>query len=538
MTEFTIPIGFHKGNIAYDIAHANKTPGQVVQELFQNALDPDVAASHFHVIVTEKAGGNSRIDAYDDGHGVSREDMAKVWEKVGMSLKRGVKDAVGEKGIAKLSGLSISKQWIMITRPTRIKGSQYFSLTLNKDELRENEEPIVHGKTQPQGFGFGSVVSFKPTTRTSLLGITTSVISELSDLEFLAGELGSSFAKKLRETKADVQIIFRPLNGSERKITVRPREFAGRKEDPVTIKTSYGDVTFEIYSSSKPDKKARIIVLHDGRWEFDLSNITSLWKKVSETLGSGHYQGYINVSFCNLLPNREGFAHDEKEDVFVETVLDFCRAYIAPNLEDLKDRTRFALITRVFEIAVEKLDALLASDPQLLANAKLSGLVSSENVKSPSVEKTPMRFKKHDHPTLLESKIRRSKTSTTKSSSSKTPHERKPRSSFQDDSVKPRALVTSKMGLTLKYEEGNPKFGFAWRVRSENGVIIFNITHPDWIRINALKGIEIEPALKRYVSLLTVREISAQSITHVKERTIFEEHFDRKFFPIFFKAFM
>src|SRR3989344_2279395 len=123
----TIRIGLHTGNVLWYLAHLNRTPSEVVVELVQNALDED--AKHIHIFIDAR---RASLIAYDDGNGATVEEIGRVWEKVGLSAKKGKAGKTGEKGIAKLSGFSIAEKYVFTTRPLLMKGSSYFSIMLKR----------------------------------------------------------------------------------------------------------------------------------------------------------------------------------------------------------------------------------------------------------------------------------------------------------------------------------------------------------------------------------------------------------------------
>lgn len=522
MSHFKFDIEVHKGNTLYELSNVNKSPSEVVIELLQNALDPDVHATHIHVFINAQKG---ILDCYDDGGGISKDQLAAKWRQIGLSTKRGMKDATGMKGIAILSGLSIAKKWMIITRPLSVPHSRYFRASLLKSNLKDNESPQLEGEDMEAGFGFKGV-SFKPTTKISLSGITGMTARELSDLDTLSDEILNSFGLKIRRLQLDIQLILTTEKGETKRIRVMPQEFPGMKQEPVVVKTARGNVKFDIFSTMSPVKSPKILIDHRGGvWQFPASKVKSLWAQTKDVLASGFFQGYIHVDFCTLLPDRQGFEHDFDEEVFVEAVVNFVREYLEPNLEDIRDESKFVMYADVFRSVVAKVDKFLSENPQFRLQAKTQGFDFGEKSAS---DTSKVKRVRQNPPSIHDSKKR--KESEKQKGDSRDGKEKKKRvpPSVQDPSGKSRNMIEGKFGLTLMYEIDES--GRKWISENRHGVIVFNVSHPEWTAIATLKGFQRERAYQRFVEMHVCKELAMMLISDPHSRRHFGENFDNRFF--------
>lgn len=119
----------------------SSTPA-VVTEIIANAWDAD--ATKVSIVLEPD---EDRIQVEDDGHGMTRDDVAGKFLKVGYSRRTheptkeksrsGKRYVMGRKGIGKLAMFSLARH---ITIVTRAKGSDAVAFSVDVDELRRTAE--------------------------------------------------------------------------------------------------------------------------------------------------------------------------------------------------------------------------------------------------------------------------------------------------------------------------------------------------------------------------------------------------------------
>ncbi|MFA6042798.1 MAG: ATP-binding protein [Patescibacteria group bacterium] len=522
----TFGIHVHTGNVLWELAHAHKSAEDVIVELVQNAVDEGATRI---LISINKA--KETLLAFDDGYGTTFQEMQNLWSNVGTSTKRGRADKIGQKGIAKLAGLSIAEEYNFTTRPLKIKGSGYFTMKLKKSELRENEAPKMGFVHEEPGFGVNhEYVKFKATTRVLLKGLSSSAIRELQDIQEIADTVGEKFATAIRRRNVVIQILFSANREEPQRVQAKAREFPGTKQKVETIKTTFGDVDIELYTTIQPVKSPKLIV-ECNNWPFDLQNMRGLWKDARAILGSGHFQGYFRINWGNLVSDRSRMAEDELYDALAEAILTYQEESLILYLEELKDTSRFKKYADIIRGTVEQLDKFFKEHPQLSLQGRLHqlvGLVSSNHTAASAGERTPERFR--TLPTIAEVRERRKTQNQDRKHSSPTQERTKlPHSSVKHPSGRPRHLIQGQFGLTVTYEEATEKTGFKWRTRIQGGILIFNLSHEDWIRADTAGT----KTLQEYVQLHIVKELTALSEDNANVREHFLKVFENSFLQYF-----
>lgn len=532
-------IGVHVGNILWQVIHTHKRTSEVMVELAQNALDEN--AKHLHIIIDAK---NGTLWAYDDGQGTTKEEMKELWRKVGTSSKIGKANKTGEKGIAKLAGLSISETYEFTTRPLNIKGSQYFWLVLHREDIKEHEIPKLKCHTLKPGFGYGEAVNFKPTTLVKLSNISSGALRDLSDIENIAGAISSSFSEKIRKQGADIQLIYYPngiKNGGEKRITVRPMEFLGTKSKKITLPTRFGDVDFQMYVTCDPVPNPQLIVIHQGgRWQFELKNVLGAFEsnRIKDVLGSGHFQGYIYLDFGNTLPDRQGLENDHFREAFIQAVLTFNEEHAKPYLAFITSSERTEREEQVLQNSQEKLDLYLREHSQDILRGQLKDFVGPGfSLASTPPPCAPKKAKKKKRPAppmervkilILEEKDRKKREAETKTTTPSSKGQLQNRPGANPTKSDPLASSGSRHGIRLVRKLASQTPRFESRTLAKDGVIYFNVEHTDWIE-HSKKG---EKALQFYVDENAYKEIAGLMADHPSTRKSFLDIFDDHYFRI------
>lgn len=493
-----IPIGVHVGNILHFIMQTYPKPEDIIRELAQNSIDE--RPKNVRIIINEQ---DSSILCIDDGDGASQQNIVDIWSKVGISMKSARRGQIGEKGIAKLSGLSIAQEYLMITKPRRIKDSNYFSVTVDQKDFRNNEHPELVINEFAPGFSHQSKtkVSFKPTTSVLLKWVNKSAFKELSNLDSLAEYLGDYFSEVIAQKGVNLLLIFKNSAGTIATVQVRPREFPGTKQKELSIITSFGPVSFEIYTTLKPISKYKIYVAHSTGSKFLLKKMENLWRQVGDVLGSGFYQGIIRCGFCELRADREGFESGVREDAFIEAVIKYVQENCEPYLAEMKNYSRHERYAQVIKNTVDYLDLFIKNNPEVKLQLGLQGLVSGSHIGAENGDPTDELFRQRA-PRFDE--IPKLTGQNAKPSPPKKENKQMMHPAYPHPTGRHKKKIKGQQGISIGYKEADDTTGYSWRTRVDEGTIFFNISHEDWRNAEDKSNY----ALQQYVNLHTIKELS------------------------------
>lgn len=521
------PIGAHTGNLIWENIHVNRNPIQVVVELAQNALDEN--AKHLHIIVDAK---RAILWAYDDGDGVTEEEILELWAKVGTSTKRTKSGKIGQKGIAKLANLAIAERNTFISRPKKRRpGSLYFKVVIEKSQFRDNEKPLLDLFGLKDGFGYGEAVSFKPTTLVRLDGLQKGALAKFANPQDTADEIGKAFATEIRRTGTDIQILYYPegRKGPVTQAFARPKDYEGERQKPKQIKTPYGLVTFEMTTCRYPVKKPELVIDYQkpgaGVWSFDLKGVPGILDRgdIKEVLASGHFQGRITVGFCTLEPDRQGFIDDNERDAFVQAVLGYTFDWAKPYLAYLKSEANAEREEKILQQEEERLNDLFEKNPNLVLDGELRTFFPGG---IPSKDKKEAPKKKKVRPTPpMEDVVRQPERKKPGEEKSK-PDVKSPKRPPKNTPTKREKEEETHMGLRIVRKLANQEPRFSGPTWAKSGTIYFNVEHSYWIS-SAKKG---DRQLAQYVHSNSCKELAAMmSGTGDRDREVFIEIFDENF---------
>ena len=117
---------------------------QGIVELVRNSYDADAVHCHVEITGANQVGGLMQL--WDDGVGMTREDIRSGWLVLGRSTKPGRRltslgrRTVGEKGLGRLAALRMGNQVSLATRPRAEPGKEY-QLTI--DWRRYDDTQVV-----------------------------------------------------------------------------------------------------------------------------------------------------------------------------------------------------------------------------------------------------------------------------------------------------------------------------------------------------------------------------------------------------------
>lgn len=516
------PMDVHKGNAIYEMIHINKKPSQVAVELVQNALDE--RAVHIRIIVDA---GKRVLWAYDDGDGVSKREILELWQNIGMSSKRGKLDQIGQKGVAKLANLSIAGLNTFVSRPRKQPGSGYFKIVIDKSKIKDVAEPKLLCYDLVTGFSFGDQVKFKATTLVRLDDLQKGALAEFAHPEQVAEKIGKAFAKKIRGTRADIQLTYIPAGkGQPVTVIVRPKEYEGKRQIVRKISTPYGPVSFEMTTTMHAMNSFELVVDYvnrmGGTWSFDLANVAGILDKreIADILGSGHFQGRIEVNFCTLEPDRQGFIDDDERDAFVRAVHTYTFDHAEPYLAHIKSQVDTDREQKVLEAVQNHLNTVFRKNPTLLLEGGLRTFLPG-GIPAEVPKGAPAKVSRQEAPAMEDIVPPGGK----KATPTKKPAAPAPKRPKRPSKPKPPAPKEAALGIRIVRKLANQEPNFSGPSYADDGTIFFNVEHEAWIRA-AKNG---DKVLTTYVNEHSAKEIAAMMIDNERDREAFLETYDEQY---------
>lgn len=269
-----------------------------IAELVANAYDADATK----VIIT--VGGVDSISVADDGHGMSRNDVAEKYLRIGRNRRRAQESDLtesqrrrvsGKKGLGKLALFGIGKRIVLTT--SRAQSPTSIEVTLSYDAMMAAE-----GEYKPEE----DTVTSPPSQHG-----TTVVLSELKRRTPIdPHSLAASLSRLFDYADSDFEIVVRSAAGDE--VAVNPalrlasieREFEWEFPRDFADQDSFlgaSGVTGEIVSAVKPLRNTmRGITLYaNGR----MVNEPEFFGTSESSYAFSYLTGTLNVDFIDHVDN-------------------------------------------------------------------------------------------------------------------------------------------------------------------------------------------------------------------------------------------
>ncbi|OGD66182.1 hypothetical protein A3F08_02515 [Candidatus Berkelbacteria bacterium RIFCSPHIGHO2_12_FULL_36_9] len=511
-----IGIGFHSGNTLLHLADTYPRPGQVAVELVQNAID--AGAENILLKIDQK---KKTLYCADDGQGESFEGICSRFQRISERQKDG---KIGHKGIGNLASLSIAENFSLTTRP-HTSNERFFTISLSRKGLQDKADGLtLPCHTESDDFRPGSQYKLGTDFRISTLLIVRKIkdaaIRRMEDITALCKEVEERFATQILTRGIRIFVD----NGSQR-TKLCPNPFPGEKLEYI-IKTEFGEVTFEIYISPKPEKKPRLFVVH-GRTEGEKYNIplSAILKSdfsamVNEVFHSGYLQGNIHLPFCTLTPNREELEYDDELFAFWNALETYARGEGSKILEGLSEQKTELKVFQVLNRVLKGFSSYLKNHRELT------------DYFSAPVSVTHHQAVDGDDIVNIRTEEKRSRDKVGGSSHGVPVFERKGvvHGGVIDPTGSRRKLIHRQSGLVLTWRVPTPTEGRNWRSKREGATIIFNASHEDWRKVQ-----ENTDAHTEYCRQLILKEIVLAKCKDLSSNNldVFNGMFEGEFLPAF-----
>jgi len=291
------------GEIKYLLPHlrhaiSGKTPVSALKEYLSNSID--AYADEIGIFVSPE---RKMVLIQDNGIGMSYDDIERVVDKLGNSIKRSLQGTIGEKALGLQHFPATGAEKIQIF--SRKKGEKSYNfLEMNDKEFdAELDKDITHAP----------LFEFENGTRIMLMGIDPQFIEKNFYPKKIKNEIGEIYSPLLRDGRLDIKIGY--LNAKRISYSAESKQYRGEKvlEEilgcPFSARDEFGHIEqkngkIELYLFIDPEQ-ADGKVMHYNHGVKVLDSIVSLNELNPEIWGNGKLFGEINEDFLRLNTPRD-----------------------------------------------------------------------------------------------------------------------------------------------------------------------------------------------------------------------------------------
>lgn len=499
-----IGVNLHQGSTLLHLAKMHKDGFQAVIELVQNLLD--ASPENARIIIDAKL---RRIISLDDGCGANLSEMQKKFSQIGESLKKGDSETFGKKGIGSLSAYVVADKWEFTTRQKSNPEDPYRKYTLGSEQFAKASGIEVDVEELSTSVIGKNMLGVPATTQVVLHDVEKSIVNQLiTGKQNLINMIQTSFNDKLKQLRINLTIDCRHADGHTERIDVKPREFRGTEQDPISIKTIFGNIVFRLFVNPKPLRDPVLRVSYTDpvdhkRYGFPISLITTGHTKTkSETkqfLEKGFFEGTIELGFGSMTPDRLGFIDDSEYKAFVEAVDKVVRETLREAIEKIESEQRDDKLREIADAILNKFRNVLKNNPllvgqlgnKLASQLGLDGVGSGDPASWVELPKEKAKRKNKEPRKTLLSEV----------------NEKDPKKEGSKGSRK--VLPNNGIGIIFVYPGDEESFNWHYRVRF--GVLEFNCANDSFVRCSSTSMLE-----EYCMMMLTtaIAEVVTPSSTH------------------------
>ncbi|MFH0779251.1 MAG: ATP-binding protein [Parcubacteria group bacterium] len=517
-----VKIGFYAVTVTKYLSELYK-PFQIIPEAVQNAIDGGIRMpkeEKILKILVKVDMMNRMIWTIDNACGASHGQIKEKFEKLGKSFKTHDKDAIGQKGIGNIAGISISNKLTMVTIDRTDKEDKFRKYTLNANVPMDSEDLFVNcdyyeaEKLSIPGCWFENA-----TTMVRLEGVSLEALREIRGIESIEEELVNRYAAKL--AKCEIKIIWINEQGSEFSKKVENIHFRGQKLPPEGEPATGGRIVFDLNMSPAILKDPRLfVVTTKGDYSIKINELvkrSQIDPAAAEVLLSGYFEGNIRLKsndpatdFCTLSGDRLSFVYDHDLAAFKRALNKYCQEKLARFVSVLEDNSRNERLQKASEIIAKEIEAILKDHPEM----EPKGFHVFEKKRTGTVEKPPAK-------------------KTPKQVVDEIIHNRRknPGRPFSDDADRKKPepkRYKPENGLNIMWYTPTAEEPQNWRSRTKDKLIQINLLHQDCM-VSDNRG---QKSLISYVMQLCFKEFTCSRLPDNEARR-FSDTFESMYLEYF-----
>jgi len=313
--------------IINQIQHLYSNPTLAFKEYLSNALDNN--ASDINIFVSKP---NKMIIIQDNGNGMNYPELSSLPKRIGLSSKRGIENARGEKGFGLLSYPSVGAKQCQIYSKKEGENAK----TYNYLRMSYEEDDAFADEVSTMAFQTGD---FDHGTRVILNGIEEEFINRYfipSNIKEFAGDI---FAPLLRKDELRANVGY--FGKKTKLIPINAPKYSGENvlEDIIDIEYEKdgnrmkGSVELHLFVNPKGTSEK---VKHYNKG-VKVLNSMAFYDELSEIpWGSGKLAGEVNENFLTLTPSREAPVREGKRYASFINILKEQEEYLNEEIEKLR----------------------------------------------------------------------------------------------------------------------------------------------------------------------------------------------------------
>lgn len=296
-------------------------PHKAFREYISNSVDNREGANveNIEIIINKP---QQQIIIQDDGAGMDVEELRRIPASIGLSSKKGIETARGEKGFGMLAYPSCgARECIVYSRNVNSHGTLTGRLMMREDRSWADVDQIDYKNLPFEPFNIG--------TRVILGGISERTFKHYFNLSQIKNMISETFSPLLRKGVIEVKI----RQAGKRKYSpqiVDPLEYNGKLVLDDTASLSYrkdkqnkeGHIDFYLFINPEGRNEK---VRHYNKGVKVLDSVSVLDELSNLPWASGKLTGEIDEDFLTLNPerdaiNREGGRNAKRYIFFVDTL--------------------------------------------------------------------------------------------------------------------------------------------------------------------------------------------------------------------------
>ncbi len=490
----TMEMDFHKGETLLKLAATYPQLHEVVEEAVQNALD-SLATK-----ITIKINWKQRFIAVrDNGCGVSKEKFAEALKSVGKSVKDVKK--LGRFGLGLISPLG-KCDYFTFTSCAAPDANSYVEWTVNTAAIKAQTTELHIPMRERKEIRFNESSTWWR-TQVEIHNFTNDKIISALDIDELKTGILAKYSHTMLRNHTLVHITFVNDIGEEVERKFRGNAFSGEALPELTLEShDSGKVLFRLFVTTKRhrDRTNSVNVRlgeigNDFRFSFaNFSRSVAVGKigptpETMEALRSGIFEGEILGERVKLTPQRTAFVRDDAFLDFCVLIDEWYKQQGKPHYNKAKSERREQRYQNLGVKSLQSLEKML-NDP---TNANLLDVVRTMfpiGSIGPGHANPINRVIGSEQPTpSLASRGGAGKKRTKTTNNGDDTHIRvgkrenqahTPMSVQGPRGQHRRTVRSNSIGLQFAYDTVSGSSDL-WQLDREEGVLVFNITHPLWV---------------------------------------------------------
>lgn len=487
----------HQGRVLVDlVADKYHSLTQALVEMAQNGIDAQAERIFIGIDLA-----SSRIIVLDDGTGITEDKFDEALVNVGNSIKHD-EGSIGRFGLGLIAPLNKCREYRVISRP--LGTGQVLEWLMIGEEIRKQYDPEIEMKVlekaplvHPAFRELAGTLVHHWRTMILITDITMDRTIGAVEINELARQIRTKLGRGMRRQGTRIYLALIDQKGATpQQKQVDTLDYTG---EPLAVavydEPECGKVVFRLYRAPKQGKARRgeVHVLRYGdvaavAWPtFYIQAVGSRWlakdnptiKEAFDALGSGEFEGEIQIEHAVLDPDREKFVMNDALRYTYMVIEQWWVAHGKKLFENVREERQDERYVELGEQVLDELYRHLMTNAAFVEIAPhLFGGMSAEGVEEPEPE--------HDSEP-------EEKTGGRKPSRSRRRAVAKPPGDRDDDESQSTPRDPSEpegrapMRLRFAYDRV-PGQTELWKLDRPEVTIVFNISHPEWERCDESGG--------------------------------------------------